>query len=102
MTGNTTNMQRGLSRVMMVLSVLWVFGMGAYQLQVNEQKKDDSITIEFSKDAQLRIDAEGMRQEKPSEIRATQLALVFIPAVLMLLVVPLGGWLASGFKPGKP
>lgn len=95
----TANWKRGLSRVCMLAALVWVVGMGAYQYQDMQKADTDSVTIALSKDSELRIDASGIRQNDKKSMEMQRLAWVFVPALLLLLINPVGGWLAGGFKP---
>jgi hypothetical protein len=90
------NMKRGLSRICLLLAVLWVLGMGWYQY--SEKEQDNSVTIALNKDTELRIDASGIKQNNTQDMQMKRLALIFLPALALLLVVPVLGWITGGFK----
>ena len=93
-------MKRGLSRLCMLLAVVWIAGMGWYQMQDAKQVEDNSISISIGEDKEFRIDATGVKQESTQEVQAQRIALIVLPALLLLLIVPIGGWVSNGFKPG--
>ena len=92
----STPIQRGMFRLWLVLSVLWIAGMGWYQYQQSQQAAHHELTIQFSKDSALHMEANT--PEDKNEVRDRWLW-VFLPPVLLLLLFPVGTWLASGFKP---
>ncbi len=96
----TTDMKGGLSRLCALLAVVWLVGMGWYQYNDAKKMADQSVSISFGKDQEFRIDASGVKQENKQEVQMQRIALVLLPALLLLLVVPIGGWVSSGFKPG--
>lgn len=93
-----TNTKRGLMRLFVLLAVLWMIGMGWQQFG-SSQKQEDSMTISLGNDTQLRIDASGIKQQDANEEQMKKLMLVFLPALALLLAVPVMGWVAGGFKP---
>lgn len=95
-----TETKRGLSRICMLLAIIWVAGMGWYQYSDAKKVDDESISISFGEDKAFRIDATGVNQENTQEVQAQRIALIVLPALLLLLVVPIGGWVSNGFRPG--
>lgn len=92
------NFQRGLFRLCVVLAVAWVIGMGLYQYRQAKKVEESGVTIELSKGTQLHFDANGIRKTEKTDMQIERLALVFVPSLLLLLVAPVGAWLARGFK----
>jgi len=92
------NWNKGAFRACIVLAVLWVIGMGAYQYQMANDAENNSMTISINKDTALRIDASGIKKEDESA-QMKNIAMLLLPALLLLLVVPIGGWITGGFKP---
>lgn len=96
------NIGRGLLRIWIVASVLWIGGMGYYQYHEANKVDKNSITIALSEDSQLRIDANGISQtddKNKTELQMKRLGIVLLPPLLLLIIFPVGGWLARGFKP---
>lgn len=96
-----SNIGRGMFRLWVVISVLWIGGMGWYQYNDANKVDKNSITIALSKDAELRLDANGISQtndKDKEELQMKRLAIVFLPPILLLLLFPVVGWLVRGFK----
>lgn len=93
-----SHIERGIFRVIVVIGALWIVGMGWAQYQNAQHAVDNSLTISLSGDKQLRIDANGIEQSRPSDERMRRLIIVFLPPALLLLTLPLIGWLSRGFK----
>lgn len=91
------DMQKGLSRVFILLAVAWLAGMGWYQFQYEKPEKEE-FRISLNDETEIRIDASGIKKTDKQEVQMEKLAIVVLPALLMLLVIPLGGWLGAGFK----
>ncbi len=91
-------LKRGLTRLCMLLAVVWIAGMGWYQYSSAKKQDDQSVSISFGEDKSFRIDATGVKQENTQEVQAQRIALVVLPALLLLLVVPIGGWVTTGFR----
>lgn len=95
------NIQRGIFRIWVVITVLWIGGMGWYQYQEANKIDNNSITIALSKDSQLRIDANGISKSDENDkltLQMKRIGIVFFPPILLLIIFPVGAWLARGFK----
>jgi hypothetical protein len=92
------NMKRGMSRLCLLLAVLWVLGMGWYQYQDTKAPEEGSVVFSLNKDTELRIDANGFKQTDKHELQIQRLMLIFLPALALLLVVPVLSWITGGFK----
>ncbi len=95
------NILSGLLRVWVLISVLWIGGMGWYQYQEANKVEKNGITISLSKDSELRIDENGISQtdgEDKKELQMKRLGLVLLPPILLLALFPVAGWLVRGFK----
>jgi hypothetical protein len=92
------NMKRGMTRICLVLATLWALGMGWYQYQEWQKIDDNSLTIALDKDTELRIDSSGIRQNDKQEMQLQRLLLIVLPALALLLVVPVSSWVSGGFK----
>ncbi len=96
------NIQRGIFRVWLVLAMLWIGVMGWYQYQEANKADKNSITLSLSKDAQIRIDANGISDNKDkNSMQLQRLEMVFLPPLLLLAIFPIGAWMARGFKSDK-
>lgn len=92
-------MRRGMLRLWVVASVVWMAGASWHLYQRSEEAADSSLTISLNDETQLHIDAGGMRKQDKNEVKMQQAALVVLPP-LLLLVVGFGGlWLVRGFRP---
>lgn len=95
------NIVRGMLRVWVLITVLWIGGMGWYQYQEANKVEKNGITISLSKDSQLRIDENGISQtdeEDKKELQMKRIGLVFLPPILLLALFPVISWLLRGFK----
>ncbi len=92
------NWQRGAFRLCIIASVLWMLGMGWYQFQGEPVRKQEGVVISLSDDAQLTIDESGIRKQDKDELRMQKLAIVLLPALALVLLVPVIGWVTKGFK----
>ncbi len=95
------NIVRGMLRVWLLISVLWIGGMGWYQYQEAGKPEREGITIALSKDSELRIDANGISktdEKDKSALQMKRIGIVFLPPILLLGLFPIGIWLARGFK----
>lgn len=95
------NIGRGMLRVWVVLSVLWIGGMGWYQYQEAHKPDKNGITISLDKGSELRIDENGISKtddKDKEELQMKRLAIVFLPPIFLLALFPVGCWLARGFK----
>jgi hypothetical protein len=96
------NIERGIFRLLVVLAALWIAGMGFYQYQEANKAEKNSITFSLSKDAQIRIDANGISDNKDkNSMQLQRLEAVFLPPLLLLAIFPIGAWMARGFKSDK-
>jgi len=96
------NIERGIFRVWLVLTILWIGGMGWYQYQEANKAEKNSITFSLSKDAQIRIDANGISDNKDkNSVQLQRFEMVFLPPLLLLAIFPIGAWMARGFKSDK-
>jgi uncharacterized ion transporter superfamily protein YfcC len=96
-----SNIGRGMFRLWVVLSILWIGGMGWYQYNDANKVDKNSITISLSKDSELRFDSTGISQtdeKDKQELQMKRFAIVFLPPILLLLLFPVVGWLVRGFK----
>ena len=96
------NIKRGMLRVWVLVSVLWIGGMGWYQYNAINEDKKNSFTFAISKDAQFRIDANGISQNNDDDknlIQMKHIGIILLPPLLLLMMFPICSWLASGFKP---
>ncbi len=93
------NIERGFFRLWVVFAVLWIGGMGFYQYDEANKAEKNSITFSLSKDAQIRIDANGISDNKDkNSVHLQRLEIIFLPPLLLLAIFPVGAWLMSGFK----
>ena len=95
------NVTRGMFRLWVVLSVLWLVGMGWHQYRGEQRAEDSSFTISLNKDSAIRIDASGIKQENTSDEQIKKIGLLVLPPLVLLLFFPVGVWLARGFKSSK-
>lgn len=95
------NIGRGMFRVWLVISILWIGGMGWYQYDDAHKVDKNGITIALSKDSEFRIDEHGISQttdKDKGELQMKRIALVVLPPILLLALFPVGCWLVRGFK----
>ncbi len=96
------NIERGFFRLWVVFAVLWIGCMGFYQYNEANKAEKNSITLSFSKDSQIRIDANGISDNKDKNQQQLQrLEIIFLPPLLLLAVFPVGAWLMRGFRSDK-
>ncbi len=95
------NIGRGMLRIWVVLTVLWIGGMGWYQYNDAHKVDKNGITIALSKGAELRIDENGISKsddKDKEEAQMQRLAIVLLPPIFLLALFPIGCWLVRGFK----
>ncbi|MEZ5691797.1 MAG: hypothetical protein R3D71_09060 [Rickettsiales bacterium] len=95
------NVTKGMFRVWIVLTILWVGGMSWYQYKDAQKYKDSGITIALSKESQFRIDEKGISKNTQSDrdnLQMKRMAMIFIPPLLLLIMFPVGVWMTRGFK----
>lgn len=95
------NIKRGLFRVWVLATILWVVLMGYYQYNEAKKPVKDSITISLSKDSQFRIDESGITkisEENKSALQMQRISIVLLPPLVLLALFSVGAWLVRGFK----
>lgn len=95
------NIKRGLFRVWVLATILWVVLMGYYQYNEAKKPVKDSITISLSKDSQFRIDESGITkisEENKSALQMQRISIVLLPPLVLLALFSVGTWLVRGFK----
>ncbi|MGE3714707.1 MAG: hypothetical protein AB7F82_09325 [Alphaproteobacteria bacterium] len=93
------SMNAGVARLLILCAVCWLAGMGWYQLQIlPSQQKKEGIHISLGDESEIHIDSSGIKQTDKQEVRMEKLAIITLPALLILLLIPVYGWVAAGFS----